>query len=89
MKSSTENALKRKTMCEELENVKRKKAEFEKTISELRHSFEKETFKADRNQDLSAISKAAAFLKAANDKEKTLKELDDAQINLEKDLKTM
>ena len=59
-------------MCEELETVKRKRTEVEKTIKDLRKSCEKKTLKAVKNQDLTSLYKAAAFnaLKAVNEKKK-------------------
>ena len=51
----------------------------------LKEEFEKETFKAEENQDLLAVSKAAAFLRAVK-KKKTLAELCNAEEYIEKDL---
>ena len=51
----------------------------------LKEEFEKETFKAEENQDLLAVSKAAAFLRAVKEK-KTLTELCNAEEYIEKDL---
>ena len=55
-------SLKCKVKCEELEKVKRRKADLQTTIRALRDSIEQETLSADKNQDLSAIYKAAALL---------------------------
>ena len=46
----------------ELENIKRRKANLQTTINRLRDSVEQETLSTDKNQDLIAISKAAALL---------------------------
>ena len=81
--------LKRKLKCEELENLKRKKKELETTITDMRKGVETETLKADKNQDLAAMSKAAAILRAVKEKEKTLAVLCSAQENVEKELKMM
>ena len=81
--------LKRKLKCEELENLKRKKKELETTITDMRKGVETETLKADKNQDLAAMSKAAAILRAVKEKEKTLAVLCNAQENVEKELKMM
>ena len=70
---------------EELENLKRKKKDLETTMNYLKEEFEKETFKAEENQDLLAVSKAAAFLRAVKEK-KTLAELCNAEEYIEKDL---
>ena len=48
-----------------------------------------ELLKADEKQDDVAQSKAAAFLKAAMQKEKVLEDLTIAQSKIETDLKTM
>ena len=61
-KVRSQQSLNRRSKCEQLENVKRRKADLQTTINELRVSIEQETFSADKNQDLSAISKAAALL---------------------------
>ena len=46
----------------ELENIKRRKANLQTTTNRLRDSVEQETLSTDKNQDLIAISKAAALL---------------------------
>ena len=84
-KVRSEQSLKRKAKCEELENVKRRKADLQTTINALRDSIEQEALSADKNQDLSAICKAASLLRSV---EKTLPGLEAAQENIEKDLKT-
>lgn len=40
-------------------------------------------------QDLAFLSEAAAFLKAVKDEDKTLEELNNVQLNIEKNLKFM
>lgn len=54
------------------ENLDRKKTDLQTTINILQDSIEKETLKADKNQDLSAVSKAAALLRFAKEKEKNI-----------------
>ena len=56
-------------------------------MKDLRKEFEKETHKVDENQDLSVISKAAAFLRTVKEKEKTLAELFKAEEHIKKELK--
>ena len=53
----------------------------------MRNGVETETLKADKNQDLAAMSKAAAILRAVKQKERTLAEFCNAQENVEKELK--
>ena len=57
-KVRSERSLKCKAKVEELENVKRRKADLQTTTNALRDSIEQEALSADKNQDLSAISKA-------------------------------
>ena len=87
-KVRSEQILKSKVKCEELENVKRRKADLQTTINALRDSIEQETLTADKNQDLKAISKAAALLRSVKEKQKTLQGFEAAQDNIKKDLKT-
>ena len=71
-KVRSEQNLKRKAKCGELKNVKGRKADLQTTINALRDSIEQKNLSADKNQDLSAISKAAALLRSVKEKEKTL-----------------
>ena len=64
-RTNMENSLKRKTMVDEPETVKRRKQETEQIVKELRKSSDTELLKADEKQDDNARSKAAVFLKAA------------------------
>ena len=59
-----------KVKGEELENVKRRKADLQ-TINALRDATEQETVSADKNQHLSTFSKAAALLWLVKEKKKT------------------
>ena len=68
----------------ELENIKRRKAGLQTTINALVDSIEQETLSTDKNQDLSAISKAAVWLRLVKEKKKTLKGLEAAQDNIKK-----
>ena len=88
-KISSEKSLKRKAKSDELENLKRRKADLQNTIKNLRNSFESETLKADKEQNVDGFTKAASFLKSVLEKEKTLKDIDNAQENVEKELKNM
>ena len=88
-KISSEKSLKRKAKSDELENLKRRKADLQNTIKKLWNSFESETLKADKEQKVDRFTKAASFLKSVLEKEKTLKDIDNAQENIEKELKNM
>ena len=57
-------------------------------INALKDSIEQETLSADKNQELSAISKAATLLRLVKEKGKTLQGLEAVQDNIEKGLKT-
>ena len=81
--------MKHKTKCEELENLKRHETNLQNTIDNLRKSFESETLKADKEQNVQGFTKAASFLKSVIEKEKTLKDLEHAQERVEKELKNM
>ena len=83
-KVRSEQSLKCKAKHEELENIKRRKAGLQTTINALVDSIEQETRSTDKNQDLSAISKAAVWLRSVKEKEKTLKGLEAAQDNIKK-----
>ena len=74
-RTNMEDSLKRKAMVDELETVKRRKQETEQIVKELRKRSDTELLKADEKQDDVARSKAAAFLKAAMQKEKVLEDL--------------
>ena len=88
-KINSEKSLKRKVKTEELENIKRRKTDFQKTIKGLRKSFESETLKADKEQIVNGFNKVAAILKSVLEKEKTLKEIESAHENVENKLKKM
>ena len=55
----------------------------------MKRSSDTEMLKAEEKQDPVARSKAAAFLRAAMQKEKVLEDLTIAQSKIETDLKTM
>ena len=86
-KVNSGKSLKFKTKCEELENLKRRKTDLENTIDSLHKSFESETLKADKEQNVQGFTKGASFLKSVIEKEKALKDLEQAQENVEKELK--
>ena len=61
--------LKRKQKLEEVENLKRQRLSLSKTITDLRTAHESELLKADDQQDLTSLVKAASFLCLAKEKE--------------------
>ena len=75
--------LKRKLTREVIQNVKKQKLNDEDTINAVRKSVNCETFAADQEQNL-RVSKAAAFIRMISEKEKTLRELADAEKKLGK-----
>ena len=72
-----------------MRNLKRSKTDLQNTIDNLRKSYESETLKADKEQNVQGYTKAASFLKSVIEKEETLKDLYHAQENVEKELKNM
>ena len=68
----------------ELENIKRRKADLKTTINGLKDSVEQETVSTDKNQDLIAISKAAALLDLVKEKKKNFRILRLHRITLKK-----
>ena len=72
-----------------MRNLKRRKTDLQNTIDNLRKSYESETLKADKEQNVQGYTKAASFLKSVIEKEETLKDLYHAQENVEKELKNM
>ena len=86
--SELENTRIRKIRQEEIQNVKKKKKlNVEDAINALRKSVSCETLAADQEQNLSRVSKAAVFIKMISEKEKTLRELTNAEKKLEKEFK--
>ena len=67
----------------------RRKTDLQNPIDSLRKSFESETLKDDKEQHVQGFTKAASFLKSVIVNEKTLKDLEHAQENVEKELKDM
>ena len=86
-KIATYQSLKWKLKCDKLENSKTKNKDLEVNVNHLRKKFGKKSLKAHKNQDLSAISKAAAFLWTAKEIGKTLAELSKAEEYIGKYLK--
>ena len=70
--------LKRKQKLEEVENLKRQRLSLSKTITDLRTAHESELLKADDQQDLTSLVKAASFLCLAKEKENELKKITDS-----------
>ena len=80
---------KRKLKQEEIQNVKKQKQNVEDAINALRKSVNCETLAADQEQNLTRVSKAAAIIRMISEKVKTLRELADAEKNLEKEFKSI
>ena len=77
---------KRKLKQEEIQNVKK---QLMLKINALRKSVNCETLAADQEQNLTRVSKAAAIIRMISEKEKTLRELTDAEKKLEKEFKSI
>ena len=75
---------KRKLKQEEIQNIKKQKLNVEDAINALRESVNFEILAADQEQNLTRVSKVAAFIRMISEKEKTLRELTDAEKQLEK-----
>ena len=80
---------KRKLKQEEIQNVKKQKLNVEDAINACRKSVNCETLAADQEQNLTRVSKAAAIIRMISEKEKTLRELSDAEKKIEKELKSI
>ena len=52
-------------------------------------NFSRETLAADQEQNLARVSKAGIFINMTSEKEKTLRELTDAEKKLEKEFKSI
>ena len=85
-KFNSEKSLKHK---QNVRNLKRPKTDLQNIIGNLRKSFESETLKADKEQNVQSYTKATSFLKFVIEKEETLKDLEHAQENVQKELKNM
>ena len=80
---------KRKLKQEEIQNVKKQKQNVEDAINALRKSVNCETLAADQEQNSARVSKAAAIIRVISGKEKTLRELTDAEKKIEKEFKSI
>ena len=80
---------KRKLKQEETENVKKQKQNVDDAINALRKSVNCETLAADQEQNSARVSKAAAIIRVISRKEKTLRELTDAEKKIEKEFKSI
>ena len=80
---------KRKLKQEETENVKKQKQNVDDAINALRKSVNCETLAADQEQNSARVSKAAAIIRVISGKEKTLRELTDAEKKIEKEFKSI
>ena len=79
--------LKRKQKLAEVENLKRQRLSLSKTITDLRIAHESELLKADNQQDLLSLAKAASFLHSAKEKESELKKMEDFEKTLHQEMK--
>ena len=80
---------KRKLKQEETENMKKQKQNVDDAINALRKSVNCETLAADQEQNSARVSKAAAIIRVISRKEKTLRELTDAEKKIEKEFKSI
>ena len=80
---------KRKLKQEETENVKKQKQNVDDAINALRKSVNCETLAADQEQNSARVSNAAAIIRVISEKEKTLRELTDAEKKIEKEFKSI
>ena len=80
---------KRKLKQEETENVKKQKQNVDDAINALRKRVNCETLAADQEQNSARVSKAAAIIRVISRKEKTLRELTDAEKKIEKEFKSI
>ena len=74
-KFNSEKSLKHK---QNVRNLKRRKTDLQNIIGNLQKSFESETLKADKEQNVQSCTKATSFLKFVIEKEETLKDLEHA-----------
>lgn len=86
-KMGDNQSLKRKLKQQEIQNIKKQKLNIEDSIKSLRKSIEEETLAADKEQDLTKVSKAVAFMGMLSKKETALKELLDIEKKLEHEFK--
>ena len=70
--------LKHKQKLKEVENFKRQLS-LSKTITDLTTAHESELLKADDQQGLTSLTKAASFLRSAKEKESELKKITDCE----------
>ena len=83
-KKAEENSLKRKSIDEEIVLVKRKKQEVEDTIRDLKKDADTLGYEAEKEENMTLLTKANAFRLAAKEKEETLKNLNIALLRMEK-----
>ena len=81
--------LKRKSKFDELEKVKKQKLDVQNSIDSLIAGITQETLNAEASQDRSNIVKAASFLHSLQEKQITLKNLEEKQKMLEVEYKQL
>ena len=86
---STELAVKRKIIEDEIIVVKKKKQEVEDCIESFKQDADKLSFQAEEKSDMTLLSKANAFRSSAKEKEKTLHQLECALIKMEESKKEL
>ena len=79
--------LKRKQNLEEVEILKRQLLSLLKAITDLRTAHESELLKADDQEDLTSLAKAASLLRSIKEKESKLNKIIDSEKTLQQELK--
>ena len=81
--------MKRKSKFDELEKVKKQKLDVQNSIDSLIAIITQETLNAEASQDCSNIVKAASFVRSLQEKQITLKNLEEKQKMLEVEYKQL
>ena len=81
-----ENSLKRKSIDKEIVLVNKKKQEVEDTIRDLKTDVDTLGYEAEKEENMTLLTKANAFRLAAKEKEETLKNLNIAHLRMEKSI---
>ena len=81
-----ENSLKRKSIDKEIVLVKKKKQEVEDTIRDLKTDADTLGYEAEKEENMTLLTKANAFRLAAKEKEETLKNLNISLLRMEKSI---
>lgn len=85
----SEGQRKRKLICEEIDEIKKKKQDLRKCIKSLEDDITKYSIEAEEKADLVFLTKANSFRKTKMEKEKTIIALDSALGKLGKNLKSI